>query len=73
MKGKQFSETAKSNIAAAASSVERREKISKALKGRVSPTKGMTFEYRPQPTTQCPHCERIISKNNLAKHIRSQH
>jgi 5-methylcytosine-specific restriction endonuclease McrA len=52
---------------------EHLDNLSKALKGRTSPTKGMKFEYRPQPTTQCPHCDRTISKNNLAKHIRGMH
>ena len=47
--------------------------LSKALKGRTSPTKGMTFEYKAQPTIQCPHCTRIVSKNNLTKHIRWAH
>jgi hypothetical protein len=52
---------------------EHLDNLSKALKGRTSPTKGMKFEYRPQPTTQCPHCDQTISKNNLAKHIRGMH
>jgi hypothetical protein len=50
-----------------------RENLSKSLKGRVSPTKGMKFEYKPQPKIQCPHCDRIVSKNNLTNHIKWSH
>ena len=52
---------------------EHLQKISKTLKGRVSPTKGMKFEYKPCPTTSCPHCDRIIGTNNIVRHIQARH
>ena len=45
--------------------------LSKALKGRTSPTKGMKFDYTPMPRGTCPHCDRILGINNLPQHIRS--
>ena len=60
MKGRTFTE-------------EHLQNLSKSLKGRTSPTKGMKFEYRPMPTVECPHCARMIGKNNISQHIRAQH
>jgi DNA-binding CsgD family transcriptional regulator len=68
MKGKQFSETARSNMSTAASNIDRRTKISQALKGRESPTKGTNRPYKPFSKQPCTHCGREISINNLSRH-----
>ena len=44
-------------------SEQHRANISKAIKGRVSPTKGMTF-----PKTPCPHCGKPVAPNIMSKH-----
>ncbi len=62
MKDKHFEGQALQNIIAATRSEERCTKISQALKGRVSPTKGMTHKKSP-----CPHCHRDVAPNQMAR------
>jgi len=62
MKGKHFEGTSLQNIISAAKSEERRAKLSNALKGRISPTKGMTHKKSP-----CPHCHRDVAPNQMAR------
>lgn len=50
-----------------------RANLSKSLKGRPSPTKGMTFEYRPMPKLCCPTCGKEISVANIGRHIAKSH
>jgi HNH endonuclease/NUMOD3 motif len=40
------------------------------FKGRVSPTKGMKFDYTPMPRGTCPYCGKEMGTNNLARHIK---
>ena len=61
MKGKHFNGQALINITLAAADPQRRIKISKKLKGRVSPTKGMTH-----PRSPCPHCQQLVAPNTMA-------
>jgi hypothetical protein len=70
MKGQHFSEAAAQAIAIASREPDRCLKISKALKGRISPTKGMTRDYTPFDKLQCPHCSKCVGKNNFPQHLR---
>jgi hypothetical protein len=61
--------------------METREKISNSLKGRVSPRKGKVGEPSPKrgkdygkqsnpaPKIKCPTCPKLISSNNLNRHM----
>lgn len=72
-------QTAESNAKRSATLANRtvtdnhRANLSNSLKGRVSPTKGMKFEYRPMPKGSCPVCGKEMSKANLSRHIAKSH
>ena len=64
-------ESMKEKLRARVITEEHRANLSKALTGRVSPTKGMTFDGITHKKQPCPECGKLIGVNAMIQHRRA--